>query len=61
METVGLDPQAAKVRRVRKFALWVILGSIALIVFVSLLPRPPSKPAPIAGFARMLAHEGGAP
>jgi hypothetical protein len=61
METVGLDPQAAKVRRVRKFALWVILGSIALIVFVSLLPSPPSKPAPTAGFARMLAQEGGAP
>jgi hypothetical protein len=61
METVGLDPQVVKVsraRRVRKFALWVILGSIALIVFVSLLPSPPSKPAPTTGFARMLDREG---
>ena len=61
METVGLDPQAAKIsraRRVRKFALWAILGSIALIVFVSLLPSPPSKPPPTTGFARVLDREG---
>jgi hypothetical protein len=61
METVGLDPQAVNVsraRRVRKIAVWVILGSIALIVFVSLLPSTPSKPAPTTGFARMLDREG---
>lgn len=61
METEGLDPQATKLRRerrVRKVALWVILGSIALTVFVSLLPNPPSKPTPTTGFARVLAREG---
>ncbi len=60
MKTVGLDPEATKARRarrVRKFALWVILGSIALIVFVSLLPNPPSKPVPV-GFARSLVYDG---
>lgn len=61
METEGLDPQSTKLsrsRRVRKVALWVIMGSIALIVFVSLLPNPPSEPAPTTGFARVLAREG---
>ena len=61
METVGLDPQVVEIsraRRVRKVAIWVILGSIALIVFVSNLPSPPGKPAPTTGFARMLAREG---
>jgi hypothetical protein len=61
METTGLDPEATKARRarrVRKFALWVILGSTALIVFVSLLSNPPSEPTPATGFARMLAREG---
>ncbi len=61
MEAVDLDPEATRsrrARRIRKVAIWVILGSIALIVFVSILPSPPSKPAPTTDFARMLAREG---
>lgn len=61
METVDLGPEATKprgARRIRNVAIWVLLGSIALIVFVSILPNPPSKPAPTAGFARMLVREG---
>ena len=60
MDTAGLDPEATKARRarrMRKVALWVILGCIALVVFVSLLPKPPSKPAPV-GFARSLVYDG---
>lgn len=59
MET-DLDLQATKLRRarrIRKVALWVIMGSIALILFVSMLPSPPSKPAPV-GFARSLVYDG---
>ncbi len=61
METVDLGPETTKLRRarcIRKVAIWTILGSIALIVFVSNLPSPPVKPAPTTGFARMLAREG---
>lgn len=61
METVDLDPETTKprrARRIRKVAIWVILGSVALTVFVSILPSPSSKPAPTTGFARMLAREG---
>ena len=61
METVDLGPGTVKPRRahrIRKVAIWVILGSIALIVIVSNLPSPPVKPAPTTGFARMLSREG---
>ena len=61
MEAVDLGPETTKSRRahrIRKIAIWVILGSIALIVFVSNLPSLPGKPAPTTGFARMLAREG---
>lgn len=64
MEVGSLDRRAQKrnrLGRMRRIALWVIGASIALIVLVSLLPKPPKKPAPAGAFARILATDWGAP